>query len=80
MFHGTRDILAIAVSDTEHGLVDAAPLERVKTVPLRRLLDQGSGLTVLRTRPWRWRPGRPSSSWASPTPSGTNSTGSPTRR
>jgi type I restriction enzyme, R subunit len=41
-----RFVIVDAVGVTEHDYMDAAPLERAKTVPLRRLLDKAAALTL----------------------------------
>jgi type I restriction enzyme R subunit len=42
----TRFVLVDAVGVTEHDYVDAAPLERVKSVSLKKLLDKAAALTL----------------------------------
>jgi type I restriction enzyme R subunit len=42
----TRFVLVDAVGVTEHDYVDAAPLERAKSVPLKKLLDKAAALTL----------------------------------
>jgi type I restriction enzyme R subunit len=42
----TRFVLVDAIGVTEHDYVDAAPLERAKTVPLKKLLDKAANLTL----------------------------------
>ena len=41
-----RFVIVDAVGVTEHGYVDAAPLERTKAVPLKRLLDKAAALML----------------------------------
>ena len=42
----TRFVLVDAIGVTEHDYVDACPLERVKTVSLKKLLDKAAALTL----------------------------------
>jgi len=42
----TRFVIVDAVGVTEHDYVDAAPLDREKTVPLKRLLQRAAELTI----------------------------------
>ena len=42
----TRFVLVDAVGVTEHDYVDAAPLERATSVPLKKLLDKAAALTL----------------------------------
>ena len=42
----TRFVLVDAIGVTEHDYVDVAPLERIKTVSLRKLLDRAAALTL----------------------------------
>ena len=42
----TRFVLVDAIGVTEHDYVDACPLERAKTVSLKRLLDKAASLTL----------------------------------
>jgi len=42
----TRFVIVDAVGVTEHDYVDAAPLDREKTVPLKRLLEKAATLTI----------------------------------
>jgi len=42
----TRFVIVDAVGVTEHDYVDAAPLDREKTVPLKRLLEKADTLTI----------------------------------
>ena len=42
----TRFVLVDAVGVTEHDYVDAAPLERARSVPLKKLLDKAAALTL----------------------------------
>jgi type I restriction enzyme R subunit len=42
----TRFVLVDAIGVTEHDYVDACPLERAKTVSLKRLLDKAAALTL----------------------------------
>ncbi|MFZ5869190.1 MAG: type I restriction-modification enzyme R subunit C-terminal domain-containing protein [Actinomycetota bacterium] len=42
----TRFVLVDAVGVTEHDYVDAAPLERLKSVSLKKLLDKAAALTL----------------------------------
>lgn len=42
----TRFVLVDAIGVTEHEYVDAAPLERAKSVPLKKLLDKAAALTL----------------------------------
>jgi type I restriction enzyme R subunit len=42
----TRFVLVDAIGVTEHDYVDAAPLERIKSVSLKKLLDKAAALTL----------------------------------
>ena len=42
----TRFVLVDAVGVTEHDHIDAAPLDRDKTIPLKRLLEKAATLTI----------------------------------
>ena len=42
----TRFVLVDAVGVTEHPYIDAAPLDRDKTIPLKRLLEKAANLTI----------------------------------
>lgn len=42
----TGFVIVDAIGVTEHPYVDAAPLERIKTVPLKKLLDKAAALTL----------------------------------
>jgi type I restriction enzyme R subunit len=42
----TRFVLVDAVGVTEHDYVDAAPLDRDKTIPLKKLLERAATLTI----------------------------------
>jgi type I restriction enzyme R subunit len=42
----TRFVIVDAVGVTEHDYVDAAPLDREKTIPLKRLLEKAATLTI----------------------------------
>ncbi len=42
----TRFVLIDAVGVTEHDYIDAAPLDRDKTIPLKRLLEKAATLTI----------------------------------
>jgi len=42
----TRFVLVDAIGVTEHGYTDACPLERSKSIPLKRLLDRAAALTL----------------------------------
>jgi len=42
----TRFVIVDAIGVTEHPYVDAAPLDRKKTVPLKKLLDKAAALTL----------------------------------
>ena len=41
-----RFVIVDAIGVTEHDFVDAAPLERAKSVPLKKLLDKAAALTL----------------------------------
>jgi type I restriction enzyme R subunit len=42
----TRFVIVDAIGVTEHPYVDAAPLDRKKTIPLKKLLDKAAALTL----------------------------------
>ena len=44
--HKERFVIVDAVGVTEHDFVDAAPLERMKTVPLKTLLEKAATFTI----------------------------------
>jgi type I restriction enzyme R subunit len=44
--HKERFVIVDAVGVTEHDFVDAAPLERMKTVPLKTLLEKATTFTI----------------------------------